>query len=166
MNDEYDDMVERFDRSSVFARDMGDLMVKALANVLKLMPLILLTSITGYHFITITPDKFKNVGDKIFITFSPDGPGPYDAFQELETQEDEKNVAEKENKCTCGMNRKALKSKENCKDSKMESGRTYSSHCPCLRAKKGCGESCKCKECSNPFGMKIVVEKSDKPKTR
>ena len=64
------------------------------------------------------------------------------------------------------MNRKASKSKENCKDSKTESGRTYSSRRPCLRAKKGCGESCKCKECSNPFGMKILVEKSDKPKTR
>ncbi|CAB4029280.1 Hypothetical predicted protein [Paramuricea clavata] len=164
MNDkEYDDMVERFDRPGVFARDMGDLMVKALANVLK-THLILLTS---YHVITLTPNKFNKVGDKIFITFSPDGPGHYDTLQELETtQEDEKNATEKENKCTCGMNRKALKSKENCKDSKMESGRTYSSCCPCLRAKKVCAELCKCKECSNPFGMKILVEKSGKPKTR
>ncbi|CAB4035066.1 Hypothetical predicted protein [Paramuricea clavata] len=93
------------------------------------MPLILLTSITGYHVIPISPDKFNKVGDKIFITLSPDGAGHYDALQELDTiQEDEKNIAEKENKCTCGMNRKASKSKENCKDSKTESGRTYVFH--------------------------------------
>jgi hypothetical protein len=54
---QYDQLVESFGMPGVFSGDMGDLMVKALANVLK-TPFILLTNMTNYQVITITPDDF------------------------------------------------------------------------------------------------------------
>lgn len=68
--------MKTFSQPGVFAGDMGDLMVRTIANVLK-TPLIILTNITNYHVITVTPDEFNNANDTIFITCTRDGPGHY-----------------------------------------------------------------------------------------
>ena len=72
-NEQYDNLVDSFRQPGVFAGDMGDLMVKALANALK-MPLILLTNIANSNVTTVTLDKFNDTNDNIFITFTRDGP--------------------------------------------------------------------------------------------
>ncbi|CAB3978712.1 Hypothetical predicted protein [Paramuricea clavata] len=55
----YDDLVKDFQQPGVFAGDMGDVIVKSMANILK-TPLITLTNISNYEVITVTPDEFHN----------------------------------------------------------------------------------------------------------
>lgn len=63
---------------------MGDLMVKATVNVLKI-PLILLTSIENYPGINVTPDEFaEGCSDFcLFAAYSREGPGHYDALLKI-----------------------------------------------------------------------------------
>ena len=56
-DEQYCHIVDTFRYPGMFSGDMGDLMVKALANVLKTL-LILLTNINNYNIITVTPNEF------------------------------------------------------------------------------------------------------------
>ena len=80
-NEQYDKFVVMFEQPGVFAGDFGDLMVRALSNVLKI-PLILLTDIENYSVIAVTPEEFDETNDNIFIAYTTNGPGHYDAVIE------------------------------------------------------------------------------------
>ena len=54
---EWEECVTQFLQPGVFSGNVGDLMVKATVNVLKI-PLTLLTSIENYAGINVTPDEF------------------------------------------------------------------------------------------------------------
>ena len=156
---DYDDLVTTFEQPGEFAGNIGDLMVKAITNVLKI-PLVILTNITNYQVITVTPDEFNDNDDTIFLMYTRDGPGHYDALIEspqlLSQALDDQNEQQhnQENKCTCGTTRK--QDKTSCANTTTASGRTYASRCPCLRAAKACGNLCKCKGCCNPLGKKTT----------
>ena len=58
---------------------MGDVIVKSTANILK-TPLVILTNISNHKVITVTPDEFHDRNYSIFLTYTRDGPGHYDAL--------------------------------------------------------------------------------------
>lgn len=144
---------------------MGDLMVKATVNVLKI-PLILLTSIENYPVINVTPDEFaKGCSDFcLFAAYSREGLGHYDAlFENQQRMETVEEVSAKPTqRCTCGMNSKEVKNV--CCKRQAGGSRQYASRCPCLKVKQSCGENCKCNGCDNPYGKKTSIGKSTKRK--
>ena len=160
---QYDDLVTDFQRPGVFAGDMGDVIVKSLANALK-TPLVILTNISNYKVITVTPDEFHDGNGSIFVTYTRDGPGHYDALvrKDCETTDKPNNSAGKLDggiKCTCGASRS--QSKPSCADQKNDTGRKYASRCPCLRKNKACTKLCKCNGCNNPNGAKMCEGKTE-----
>ena len=89
--------------------------------------------------------------NNIFLTFTRDGPGHYDAVADLSDGEKcEKSESNKKIECTCGMTRKDAT--DSCIDREAPNGRKYSSCCPCLKNSKGCGNFCRCRACKNPLG--------------
>ena len=129
---QYDDLVKDFQRPGVFAGDMGDLIVKSMANVLK-TPLVILTNISNYKVITVTPDEFHNGNDSIFLTYTRDGPGHYDAlvhrdYGRTDKPESTSGNVEDSIKYTCGMSRK--QNKPSCTDKMTDSRRTYNPNGP------------------------------------
>ena len=81
--DRYEERVQQFLQPGVFSGDVGDLMVKATVNVLKI-PVTLLTSMENYPIINITPEEFAKGcrNDCLFVAYSREGPGHYDAVIE------------------------------------------------------------------------------------
>ena len=154
----YEETVNKFRKSGVFAGDVGDLMVKALANVIN-YPIVLFTSIKSYPVITVAPNVFAENGDTgyaVFVAFTREGPGHYDAVVEKErlaTKNTSSGILQKP--CTCGINSK--QNRKSCCHTTNPSGRTYSSRCPCLNSKKQCIPACKCKGCYNPHGAKPLA---------
>ena len=157
---EYDDMVTDFQRPGVFAGDMGDVIVKSTANILK-TPLVILTNISNHKVITVTPDEFHDGNYSIFLTYTRDGPGHYDALVRRDGESTNRGElemtsavnSEEITSCTCGMSRS--KTQLSCANKKDETGKTYRSRCPCLRKNKACTNSCKCKGCGNPHGIRV-----------
>ena len=153
---EWEERVTQFLQPGVFSGDVGDLMVKATVNVLK-VPLILLTSIENYPVINVTPDEFvEGCSDFcLFVAYSREGPGHYDALFEsqggMETAEEVS--AKTARRCTCGMNSKEVRNV--CCKSEASGSRQYASRCPCLKIKQSCGGNCKCNGCNNPYGKKV-----------
>ena len=83
--DRYEECAQLFLQPGLFFGDVGDLMVKATVNVLKI-PVTLLTSMENYPIINITPEEFAK-GCRIdcpFVAYSREGPGHYDAVIESE----------------------------------------------------------------------------------
>lgn len=161
-DEQYCHIVDTFRYSGMFSGDMGDLIIKALANVLK-TPLIILTNINNYNIITVTHDEFIDTNHTIFLTFTRDGPGHYDAVVDSSPGLTDENCGRemdttKRTRCTCGMTRK--EAKDSCTNKEAENGRKYSSRCHCLKNKQSCGDSCRCKGGKNLLGN-VVKEVSE-----
>ena len=133
---EWEERVKQFLQPGVFSGEVGDLMVKATVNVLKI-PLILLTSIENYPVINVTPDEFaEGCSDFcLFAAYSREGPGHYDAlFENQQRMETVEEVSAKPTqRCTCGMNSKEVKNV--CCKRQAGGSRQYASRCPCLKVK-------------------------------
>ena len=83
--DRYEERAQQFLQPGLFSGDVGDLMVKATVNVLKI-PVTHLTSMENYPIINITPEEFAKGcrNDCPFVAYSREGLGHYDAVIESE----------------------------------------------------------------------------------
>ena len=132
-----------------FAGDAGDLMVLTLANVLGL-PITIFTSIHNMPVLCVMPtSQTITTAEPVFLAFSQNGPGHYDAavsFQEIEST---KEVT----KCNCG--RKA----------NFEGQACSSKRCKCFRMNEKCQYSCRCKSCMNTYGIRPPPSASRKQRS-
>lgn len=166
----FQDLISDFMKPGVFAGDLGDLMIKALANCLHI-PFVVLTTMKNFPIITIFPEELLD--DKsnisIYVAFTSEGAGHYNALvsnsqsSSTDNQTDVQELEKKKNTaCTCGMNVKVSPSKQYCCHGASKTGRTYRSRCPCLRLNQVCNAKCKCRGCSNPHGVSQYQKTSEK----
>lgn len=155
--DNFDEEVKRFTHKGYFTGELGNLMVLAMANVLK-MPIVIFSSLENYPTIPILPRGQLNDMPTLFVSFNAAGCGHYDYVHMetvrmvLEKQQEEQATEKKRPQvsCSCGASRKGQEKVSNVCNNVIGS---YSSRCKCLKARVSCDGNCKCKGCSNPFGQ-------------
>ena len=83
-----------------YTRDVGDLMVLTLANVLNI-PITVFTSVINMPVLCVMPTTQCVISTQpLFLAFTQTGPGHYDAV--IETTRTSNPTAKKRNKCYCG----------------------------------------------------------------
>lgn len=143
----------QYQTSGQFTGDLGDLMVLTLVNVLH-MPITIFTSVVNMPVICITPTmQVADSAQPFLLTFIQEGPGHYDyAVMGQSTassgQQKTDTGKQKSQRWTCG--RKIGFSAKAC----------FTSRCPCARAKKQCNSLCRCKDCTNPHGIRPPPSKT------
>lgn len=139
---------QTFLNSGEFAGELGDLVVSALSNVLQ-SPIVLFTSIANLPILVVTPSHtIMENPQPIHLSFTQYGPGHYDMaiYQDSNSSAAASQDIQESHQCTCG--RKKNLSGAACTTIMNK----YASRCPCYNEKRSCTESCKCKNCKNPFG--------------
>lgn len=149
---------QRFLRDGEFMGEIGDLMVKALCNVLQ-TPIILFTSVKDMPIIVCTPthNPLKEV-DFIYLAYNQYGPGHYDVALYGGGNETQ-GTSRKRQFCSCA-SRRPIKGLPCCLDPTLKS---YSTRCPCYNKQLACTTACNCVGCKNEFGSRPVVAGSDQP---
>ena len=145
MQDTFLDTVDNYLTPGEYSGDLGDLMLSALVNALK-VPVYLLTSIENFPVTSIFPQKeLMSSNTIIYLAFTGSGSGHYDAL--VEGLKGDSNALP--TKCSCGKNKYDSKRKC-CTDENAQ----YKVRCPCFNNKQACIPQCRCKGCGNPYGMK------------
>lgn len=138
---------EKFLQDGAYAMDIGDLAIAALSNLLQ-SPLVIFTSIQNQPIYIQPPTHSPMMSSNpIYLAYLHIGPGHYDAVGPSTTQEDAADEVKKRS-CTCG--RKSSSKGSACSFVLNQ----YTCRCPCYNAELPCLEICKCKSCTNPFGVK------------
>ena len=75
--DNFDEEVKRFTHKGYFTGELGNLMILAMANVLK-MPIVIFSSLENYPTIPILPRGQLNDMPTLFVSFNAAGCGHYD----------------------------------------------------------------------------------------
>ena len=136
---EYRRKVQECKKSDVFAGDIGDLILPAISNTLRIS-INLITSNPECPFMHMQPKDSPLSDSPLCIAYISHGPGHYDACKEMIFDEKHKQ-GKKQGKCTCG--RKVHTS-------------CISNLCKCFRNKVSCGAdpACLCSNCENKFGTR------------
>ena len=156
-----------FLHSGEFASNVGDLVIAAISNILK-APIVVFTSVKNMPVVIQHPTHSPTLNmDPIFLAYNQFGSGHYSAavpavqtdtiVQESTTPTEETQCSSKKQRskgCNCG--RKSVKGMPCSFDITQ-----YTCRCPCYNEKLACLEVCKCKNCTNPFGIK---PKNEPPK--
>ena len=116
---------QRFLKDGEFMGEVGDLMIKALCNVLQ-TPIILFTSVKGLPIIVSTPthNPLKEV-EFIYLAYNQYGPGHYDLALYAGGNEVESSSC-KRHFCSCA-SRRPIKGLPCCQDPSLKA---YSTRCP------------------------------------
>lgn len=153
-SDQLHEQAQSFLNSGTFAGDIGDLVVRALANVLKI-PIVVFTSVENMPTIVVTPPNVvtENV-QPLHLAYNAHGPGHYDAavWVSPDTQPEqlpEEGALPQQPACSCG--RKSTKGTPCSLQLNM-----YTTRCPCYNLQSGCNRKCRCKNCQNPYGQRLV----------
>lgn len=152
------EQAKQFLMSGKFSSDVGDLAVAAISNILK-APIVLFTSAPNMPILVQHPTRtpMSNL-HPVHVAYTQFGPGHYDtvipATAHSETsskqQDDPPSSAGSSitlQHCNCG--RKAVKGVP-CSFALDQ----YTCRCPCYNAQQPCSHQCRCKNCSNPFGVR------------
>lgn len=155
----------RFLQRGVHCGDLGDLVIAAMSNALK-MPIIVFTSAPNFPFTTIMPTyNLAATSQPIYVAMTQCDDGHYDAVVPAHTPSDsdegmnddgnEENEALSDGTifCTCGR-KKSAQSKA-CTLTE----HAYKTRCPCHKSSLPCTHRCRCKNCHNELG------KTPKPET-
>ena len=141
---------EQFRQDGTFSLDIGDLVIAALSNMLQ-VPIVIFTSRPNQplhiqyptHSVIVFPSP-------VYLAYLQTKSGHYDAVVQVDQSITEPGCSTN-NACTCGR-------KSNFKGNACSfSLNKYSSRCPCYNEKRPCSKNCKCRGCTNSFGMKSEV---------
>ena len=144
---------EEFLQDGVYSSDIGDLVITALSNMLQ-TPLVLFTSHPTQPLYIQHPTYCPTANtNPIYLAYLHAGPGHYDAVIPIEDREEVVAHLEIPIHCNCG--RKNSKGNA-CSYSLAQ----YTCRCPCYNSQQSCGQHCKCKGCTNTYGVKPMVEAS------
>ena len=157
----FEDIALTYELPGTFSGSCGNLMVMALANVLK-VNIVLFTSMEQMPVIPIIPRDALLTPDPIYVAFNHGGCGHYDAVDagvshltdganDDTTSVPDYNLVPEKKCCRCG--------KGGAKD---KNQRTFCHQvpgvrrcqCPCYTNHVECTELCKCNNCNNPLGSR------------
>ena len=165
-----------------FSGACGNLMVMALANVLKIN-IVLFTSMEQMPVIPIIPRDTLLTPEPIYVAFNHSDCGHYDAVTPVSSSTDEVNCGVTGGPTDSDVSDSNLvQDKKGCKcgkgGAKGKSDRTFCnqvpggrrSQCPCYRSHVECSDLCKCSRCGNPLGSRpseslMAFLKNDKEKS-
>ena len=147
----------RFLQHGVHCGELGDLVITAMANALKI-PIVVFTSAANFPLTTVMPTySIAATSEPIYVALTQCGAGHFDAVMpRCGISSDSESIEDGNDTrmfCTCGR-KKYAKSKA-CTST--EHG--YTTRCPCHKASRPCTHLCKCKHCRNELG------KTPKPDT-
>jgi len=139
---------------SYFQGKLGDTMILAMSNLLYI-PINIISNIPNHITIPVVP-RSTMYDEIIFVLYNHTGSGHYDAILPvsdaiLPVYETKKIKNESKISCRCGINGNG----PSCIDSDI-----YHTRCKCCKCYKAhifCSSSCKCKNCVNSFGKRIVL---------
>ena len=139
---------QEFSKDGAYSLDVGDLAIAALSNMLH-TPVVLFTSRPNQPLHVQYPTYSPMLNPHpVCLAYLQFGPGHYDAVAPHSVQAETLAAASPStNHCTCA--RKSTQSNA-CSFSLKQ----YTCRCPCYNSKQPCTESCKCKGCTNTFGIK------------
>ena len=143
-----DDAAEKFSEPGYFQNDLGDLMILALCNVLHL-PIIIFSNIPEQPVIPVLPRE-TYFDFLLFVAYNHIGEGHYDAAVKKKSMLPQPT---NNDHCRCGVNG----DKPTCYDSV-----GYHTRCKCFKRGIGCSQLCKCKNCSNTFGRRVLLGKRNR----
>ena len=150
-------------QSGYFYGELADTIVVALSNLLGL-PFIVFSSSVCQPVITITP-RHLQIPVPVYLAFNQSGAGHYDGVVLCDsdqiqpvalplTSESDAYIAGGDvGACSCGKNDKMKRSHCHPVTSKY----TTLVRCKCCKESKPCTNSCRCNNCNNPFGRKLIT---------
>ena len=156
----------RFLQRGVHCGELGDLVITAMANALKI-PIVVFTSAPNFPLTTVMPTySMAATSEPIYVALTQCGAGHFDSVMpKCSTPSDSQSIDESQDEndvrmfCTCGR-KKYAKSKA-CTST--ENG--YQTRCPCHKASRPCTHLCKCRHCRNELG-KIPKPDTGMPKAK
>ena len=153
----FENEVERFSQPGYFTGELGDLMVLAMANVLKTSIEIFSSQEPDQPVITIEPRQQLHGMPQLLLSFNASGSGHYDyVCREKDLSKPEGKISKEEREtqgkvfCSRGVDRKGQGPVPNVSNNVISS---FSSRCNCLKARLSCAGSCTCRGCSNPMSI-------------
>ena len=167
---ELEDMAPDYRNVGIFTRQLGNMMLLGLANVLK-MSFVVFTSMEHFPVIPVSPRTRPITAAPIYLAYNHAGPGHYDAviFNETITaaSSDDPNPKEvqdapsKVGGCRCGKGAAHKRTADGAIKSfcvQIAGERRVS--CPCFLAQQGCN-NCRCFNCANRYGKQDNSENKD-----
>jgi hypothetical protein len=167
----YEETAKNFENDGFFDCELGNAAILALANIMRI-GIVVFTSLENFSVITIVPRNEPIASTTVYLAFEQLGAGHYDAVIESATvavavdttlspeKPSEDNItlqdtvdhSEAHNSpatCRCGQG--AAKNKQN-----RQFCAEYKSGCKCFRSFKGCSVECGCRNCANPYGVRLL----------
>jgi len=143
-----DDAAIKFSEPGYYQNDVGDLMILALCNVLH-VPIIIFSNIPNQPVIPVLPQETR-FDVLLFVAYNHIGEGHYDAVAI-----NKKNLLKSVSNsfCRCGVNG----DRPSCCNTEV-----YQTRCKCFKRGSGCSQFCKCKNCSNKYGKRIINKKRNR----
>lgn len=135
--------------SGEFAGDLGDLMILTLSNILHI-PITIFSNIPNLGVICITPTTGVDSTVPLYVAYNNYGSGHYDyAVPTESTSHSPPSSSTKRcvTKCFCGRNQAS-------KATPCASDIIGNCRCPCAKNEQQCTSACRCKGCSNIYGIK------------
>ena len=126
---------------------LGDLIVVTLAHILH-TPITIFSNIPN---LSVTPVSGVDTIVPLYLIYDHNGPGHYDYAAPLDTHtppSDEHLISS--TRCFCGR-------KKDCSGTTSSSDMFGKCRCPCAQKKQPCSSSCRCKNCSNRYGIRSVL---------
>ena len=157
-NIDFDEEVEQYRKSGMYATSLGDAMLLGLSNALRLQ-IIVFTSIPSWPYTPISPRNSLLSQHPMYLAYQHTGSGHYslaiskDKTKELTPQDaidTREELRESKRHCRCGLGRnKKDPDRVNCCNQK-----TYATRCPCVKAHAPCNAVCQCQNCGNQHGKR------------
>ena len=166
----YEEIAKNFENDGFFDCELGNATILALANIMRI-GIVVFTSLENYPVITIVPRNEPIACTTVYLAFEQLGAGHYDAVIESIVLTEQTALAEEtepglhDNRtqpatydysnaqisnpaCRCGQGgAKNKQDRQFCAE--------YKSGCKCFRNLKGCIARCGCRNCANPYGVRV-----------
>ena len=143
--------------SGFYYGDLADTMILALSNALQ-TTIIVFSSIECHPVFCISP-RTQTISMPIMVAFTQYGSGHYDGVL-IKSKGDQ--TPKVHLTCSCGKNDK--EDKPHCQEIKCKY--TTVICCACLKSKRACSEYCRCKNCGNELGRRVVHEVQQRKKRK
>ena len=136
--------------SGEFGGDLGDLMVLTLSNILQ-MPVTIFSNIPDLELVCITPISGVNSISSLYLTYSNYGADRYDFAIPIESTSHTPPSSTKHCRIRCFCGRKKESKGTPCVADVIGNCR-----CPCAKKAQPCTSLCRCKSCSNTYGIRCA----------
>lgn len=161
-NECFDEQVALIEKDECFQGSLSCSTPLALSNIFGI-PIVIITGLDLIPLVPICPANVVTL-DPIWLSYSG---GFFDLLISKESIKSVPNniTVNQEIKtstyCRCGRGAKK-------NDNETKFCNSYKSKCPCYRSIHGCGESCKCRNCANSYGLNDskATSSSDAKRTR